>query len=117
MSNPKLYFPTVIKASVPPITKHPHNLSPSSKCTTNQCRITFKTYISKTHLLSFLHNIYNSIKLSNQSNLNINKRRKTTNKLLHTPTKNTSTSSKTRIIYIMNMLICWKSPMKNFPEC
>jgi len=97
MSNPKPYFPTVIKTSVPPITKHPRNVTPNSSCTTNQGRITFKPYLTKTYLLSLLHSIYNSIKLSNQSSLNFNKRRKTTNKLPHTSTENTSTSSKTRI--------------------
>jgi len=86
MSNPKPDFPTVIKTSISSITKHPRNISPSSKCDTNQGRITFKSDISKPHLLSFLH-----------SNLNFKKRRESTNKLLHTPTENTSTSNKTRI--------------------
>jgi len=41
--------------------------------------------------------MYNSIKLSNYSSLNFKKRRKRTNKFFHTPTENTSTSSKSRI--------------------
>jgi len=97
MSNPKPYFPTVIKTSISSITKQPWNISPSSKRGKNQGRITFKLYISKPHLLSFLHSMYNSIKLSNHRSLNFKKRRENTDKLSHTPTKNTSTSSKTRI--------------------
>ena len=77
--------------------KHPRNINPSSKCSTNQGKITFKPYISKPYLLSFLHSMYNFIKLNNHSSLNFKKRRENTNKLPHTPTKNTSTSSKTRI--------------------
>ena len=96
MSNPKPVFPTIIKISIPSTTKHPQNISPSSKLSTNQDRITFKSNISKPHLLSFLHSMYNSIKLSNHSSLNFKKCRESTNKLLHTPTKNTSISSKTR---------------------
>ena len=77
--------------------KYPWNISSSSKYNTNQCRITFKPNISKSHLLSFLHSMYNSIKLNNHSNLNFKKHNESTNKLPHTPTKNTSTSNKTRI--------------------
>ena len=40
--------------------------------------------------------MYNSIKLGNQSNLNIKENRETTNKFLHTSTENNTTSSKTR---------------------
>ena len=94
MSNPKPNFPTIIKTSISSITKHPRN---NSKRSTNQGIITFKPNISKPHLLSFLHNMYNSIKLSNHSSLNFKKRRENTNKLSHTPTENTSTSSKTMI--------------------
>ena len=97
MNNPELDFLTVIKTSIPSITKHPRNISPSSKRNTNQSRITFKPNINKPHLLSFLHSMYNSIKLINHCSLNFKKRRENTNKLPHTPTKNTSTSSKTRI--------------------
>jgi len=97
MSNPKPYFPTVIKTSMLSITKQPWNNSPSNKRGKNQGRITFKLYISKSRLLSFLHNMYNSIKLSNHKSLNFKKRRENTDKLSHTPTKNTSTSSKTII--------------------
>ena len=97
MSNPKSDFSTVIKTSISLITKQPRNISPSSKRNTNQSRITFQPDISKPHLLSFLHSMYNPIKLSNQSNLNFKKRRESSNKIPHTPTKNTSTSSKTKI--------------------
>ena len=97
MSNPKPNFPTVIKTSISSITKHLRNICPSNKRNTNQSRITFQLDISKPHLLSFLHSMYNPIKLSNQSNMNSKKRRKSSNKFSHNPTKNTSTSSKTRI--------------------
>ena len=97
MSNYKPVFRTVIKTSISSITKHPWNISPTSKCNTNQGRITSKSCISKSHLLSFLHSMYNSIKLNNQSSLNFKKRWKSTNKFSHTPTKNTYTSSKIRI--------------------
>ena len=97
MSNPKPDFTTVIKTSISSITRHPRNTSPSSKRNTNQGRITFKPYISKPHILSFIHSMYNSIKLSNHSNLKFMKHREKTNKLSHTPMGNTSTSSKTRI--------------------
>ena len=53
MSNLKPYFPTVIKTSVSPITEYPWNVSPSSKCTFNQGKITFKSYINKTYLFEF----------------------------------------------------------------
>jgi len=97
MSNLKPDFPIVVKISISSITKHPQNISLSNKCSTNQGKITFKSYISKPHLLSFLHNIYNFIKLSNYSSLNFEKRRERTNKILHTLMRNTSTSSKTKI--------------------
>ena len=82
MRNPKPDFPTVIKTSIPSITKHSWNIN--SKRNTNQDKITFKPDISKPHLLSFLHSMYNSIKLSNHSSP-------------HTPTEDTSTSSKSKI--------------------
>ena len=97
MSNPNPDFPTVIKISIPSITKHPRNISLSSKHNTNQGKISFKPNISKLHLLSFFHNMYNSIKLGNHSRLNFKKRKENTNKLPHTPIKNISTSSKTKI--------------------
>jgi len=97
MSNLKPDFPTVIKTSIQSITKHPQNISSSSKRNTNQGRITFKLDINKPLLLSFLHSIYNSIKLSNHNSLNFKKHRESTNKFLLTPTENTSTSSKTMI--------------------
>ena len=97
MSNPKPNFLKVIKASSLLITKHPQNISLSSKRNTNQGRITFKSYINKSHLLSFIYNMYNSIKLNNHSSLDFEKCRESTNKLPHTPTENTSTSSMTRI--------------------
>ena len=97
MSNLKPDFLTVIKTSIPSITKHQQNISPKRKRNTNQCRITFKSDISKPHLLSFLHSMYNSIKLNNHSCLNFKTRKKITNKLPYTPTENTFTSSKTRI--------------------
>ena len=93
MSNPKPDFPIVIKTSIQSITKHPRNISPNSKRSTNQGKITFKPNISKPHFLSFLHSMYNSIKLSNHISMNFKKRKESTNKLPHTPTKNTSTSS------------------------
>ena len=95
MSNPKLDFFIVIKTSIPSITKHSLNISPSSKHNSNQGRITFKPDISKPHLLSFLHSMYNSIKLNNHSSLNFKKHTENTNKLSHTPTENTFTSSDT----------------------
>ena len=76
MSNPKPNFPTVIKTSLPSITKHPKNICLSSKRTTNQSRITFQPDISKPNLLTFLHSMYNPIKLNNQSSLNFKKRKK-----------------------------------------
>ena len=110
MSNPKPDFPTVIKTSILSIMKHSRNISPSSKRNTNQSRITFKSDISKPHLLSFLHNMYNFIKLNNHSSLNFKKRKENTNKLFHTPTKNISTSSKTRIpLATLSMLILTQS--------
>jgi len=36
MSNPKPDCPTEIKTSIPSITKHPQNISPNSKHSTNQ---------------------------------------------------------------------------------
>jgi len=90
MSNSKPDFFTVIKTIISSITKHPMNICPSSKCNTNQGKVTFE-------LLSFLQSIYNFIKFSNQSILNVNKRRESSNKLPHTPTENTSTSGKTWI--------------------
>jgi len=97
MSNSKPDFSTVIKTSISSITKHTRNISPNSKRSTNQSRITFQPDISKSHLLSFLHSMYNPIKLDNQSSLNFKKRRESSNKFPHTHTKNTSTSSKTKI--------------------
>jgi len=94
MSNPKPDFPAVIKNNIPSITNHPKNIGHSSKRDTNQSRITFQQNISKPHLLSFLHSMYNPIKLSNQSSLNLKKRRENSNKFPHTPMKNTSISSK-----------------------
>ena len=97
MSNPKPDFPTIIKINISSNMKHPRNISPSSKDNTNQGRITFKSDISKPHLLNFLHSMYNSIKLNNHISLNFKKRRESINKLFHTPTKNISISSKTKI--------------------
>ena len=97
MSNRKPNFPTIIKTSISSITKHPRNICPSSKRITNQSRITFQPDISKPHLLSFLHSMYNPIKPNNQSRLNFKKCKKSSNKFSHNPTKNTSTSSKTKI--------------------
>ena len=96
MSNPKPNFFIVIKTSIPSITK-PMNIGPSSKRSTNQSRITFQPDISKPHRLSFLHSMYNPIKLSNQSSLNFKERRENSNKFPHSPTENISTNSKTRI--------------------
>jgi len=110
MSNPKPDCPTEIKTSISSITKHPQNISPSNKRNTNQGRITFKPDISKFHLLSFLHSMYNSIKLNNQSSLNLKKRSKSTNKFSHTPTKNTSTSSKTRIPLAASLVLILTQP-------
>ena len=84
MSNPKSDFPTVIKTSIPSITKHPQNISLNSKHNTNQYRITFKSDISKFHILNFLHSKYNFIKLNNHSSLNFKKRRENIDKLIHT---------------------------------
>ena len=97
MNNPKPNFPIVIKTSISSIMNHRRNISPNRKRNTNQCRITFKPDISKLHLLSFLHSMYNFIKLNNHNGLNFKKHKKSTNKLPHIPTKNTTTSSKTRI--------------------
>jgi len=80
MRNLKPDFLTVIKTSIPSITKHPRNISPSIKRNTNQGRITFKPDISKPHVLSFLHSMYNSIKLSNYTSLNVKKHKESTNK-------------------------------------
>ena len=114
MSNPKPDFPTVIKTSISFITKHPRNISLNNKLSTNQGRITFKLYISKSHLLGFLHSMYNSVKLSNHNSLNFKKHRESTNKLAHTPTKNTSTSSKTRIpLAVPSMLILTQPSERN----
>ena len=82
MNNPKLDFPTVIKTSIPSITKHPRNISPSSKHNTNQGRITFKPDISKPYLLSFLHSMYNSIKLNNYSSLKRNAKKTSINSFI-----------------------------------
>ena len=46
MTNLKPDFPTVINRSIPSITKYLRNISPNSKCNTNQGRITFKPDIS-----------------------------------------------------------------------
>jgi len=62
MGNPKPDFPTVIKTSIPSITQHSRNIGSSSKHNTNQNKITFQPDISKLHLLSFFHNMYNPIK-------------------------------------------------------
>jgi len=59
MSNLKPNFPTVIKTIIQSITKHPRNICPNSKHNTNQSRITFQPDISKSHLLNFLHSMYN----------------------------------------------------------
>jgi len=72
MSSPKPDFYTVIKTSIPSITKHPNNICPNSKHNTNQCRVTFQPDISKSQLLSFLKNIYNFIKFNNQNSLKNN---------------------------------------------
>ena len=87
MSNPKPDFPTIIKTNIPLMTKDPRNISPNSKRNTNLGKITFKHDISKPRLLSFLHSMYKSIKLGNYSSLNFKKRKESTNKLPHTPTK------------------------------
>ena len=97
MNNHKTDFSTVIKTSIPSVTKHPRNISSSSKRNTNQGRITFKPSISKPHLLSSLHSMYNFIKLNNHNIPNFKKCKENTNKLFHTSTKNTSTSTNTRI--------------------
>ena len=97
MSNPKPDFLTVTKTSISSITKHPRNIDPNSKRSTNQSRITFQSDISKPHLFSFLHSMYNLIKFNKHSSLNFKKRKESSSKFPHTPTKNTSTSSKTRI--------------------
>ena len=79
------------------------NICLSSKCSTNQSRITFQ---SKPHLLSLLHSMYNPIKLNNQNSLNFKEHRESSNKFPHTPKENTSTSSKTRIsLTVPSMLI------------
>jgi len=58
--------------------------------------------------------MYNFIQLSNHSSLNFKKRRESTNKLSHTPTENTSTSSKTRIpLAALSMLILTESSEGN----
>ena len=82
-----LIFPTVIKASISSITKHPRDISPSSKRNINQIIITFQPNISKLRLLSLLHSIYNSIKFNNQSSIIFKKYKKNSNKLFHTPMK------------------------------
>ena len=110
MSNPKPDFLIVIKTSISSITKHPHNINPSSKRNTNQGRITFKSDISKPHLLSFLHSIYNSIKLSNHSSLNFKRRRENTYKLSHIPTENTSSSSKIKIPLTAPLMLILTKP-------
>ena len=79
MSNPKLDFITLIKTSISSITNYPRNISSNSKRSTNQNRITFEPDISKLHLLSFIPNMYNSIKLNNYNSLNFKKRRENTN--------------------------------------
>ena len=81
MSNSIPDFSTVIKISISLIPKHPRNICPSSKHNTNQNRITFQPDISKPHLLSFFHSMYNSI------NLNFKGRRERSNKFSHTPRK------------------------------
>jgi len=76
MNNYKSDFFTVIKINISSITKHTRNISPRSKRSTNQSRMTFQPDISKPHLLSFLHSIYNSIKLTNQISLNLKNAKK-----------------------------------------
>ena len=112
MSNSKPDFPTVIKTSISSITKHPQNISFSSKRNTNQGRITFKPNSSKLHLLSFLQSMYNSIKLINRNSMNFKKRRESTNKFSHTLTENTSTSSKNRIPLVASSVLILTQPIE-----
>ena len=110
MSNFKPNFLTVIKTSISSIMKHPMNICPNSKRSTNQRRITFQLDISKPHLLSFLHSMYNPIKFSNQSSLNFKKHRKSSNKFSHTPTESTFTSTKTKISHSSPLVLILTQP-------
>jgi len=47
MSKPKPDFATVIKKNILSVKKYSRNINPSSKCNTNQGRITFKLDINK----------------------------------------------------------------------
>jgi len=81
MRKPKLDFLTVIKT----VFHQLRNIHGTLVLAANATQT--KTDIGKPYLLSFLHNMYNSIKLNNHIGLNFKKRRENTNKLSHTSTK------------------------------